>query len=154
MSEKINTRYTGHVHKCLDSLFCVKITVCHVSFYHMTICLIPRRVKSGSKGRHSHLLFYTITFVVGDVSSFQLWIKNLLKKSFKIHTLSSCTTSTYTCSTHIHLHFMDFPYFNQTFMYNLFMKIVNFWQKVEDKRMSTETVVMLKLTSKMEVSPT
>lgn len=39
-------------------------------------------------------------------------------------------------------------------MYNLFMKIVNFWQKVEDERMSTETVVMLKLTSKMEVSPT
>lgn len=31
---------------------------------------------------------------------------------------------------------------------------MNFWQKVEDKRMSTETVVMLKLTSKMEVSPT
>lgn len=49
---------------------------------------------------------------------------------------------------------MDFPYFNQTFMYNLFMKTVNFWQKVEDERMSTETVVMLKLTSKMEVSPT
>lgn len=49
---------------------------------------------------------------------------------------------------------MDFPYFNQTFMYNLFMKIVNFWQKVEDEMMSTETVVMLKLTSKMEVSPT
>lgn len=54
----------------------------------------------------------------------------------------------------LHLHVMDFPYFNQTFMYNLFMKIVNFWQKVEDERMSTETVVMLKLTSKMEVSHT
>lgn len=39
-------------------------------------------------------------------------------------------------------------------MYNLFMKIVNCWQNVEDERMSTETVVMLKLTSKMEVSPT
>lgn len=49
---------------------------------------------------------------------------------------------------------MDFPYFNKTFMYNLFMKIVNFWQKVEDKRMTTKTVVMLKLTSKMETSPT
>lgn len=34
------------------------------------------------------------------------------------------------------------------------MKIVNCWQNVEDERMSTETVVMLKLTSKMEVSPT
>lgn len=48
---------------------------------------------------------------------------------------------------------MYFPYFNQTFMYNLFMKIVNCWQNVEDERMSTETVVMLKLTSKMEVFP-
>lgn len=49
---------------------------------------------------------------------------------------------------------MDSPYLNKTFMYNLFMKIVNFWQKVENKRMTTETVVMLKLTSKMETSPT